>query len=262
MLTILQRQKLGHMDFAHKSAFSAQTSSGRMLSDIIDTMPEIDQKLDPPFMRPQASLRTSKSDRTRAAILNAALEFIWVHPFRDLTVNKLMASTGLSRSAFYQYFRDLHDLMESLLDLLKGEVYVVTDPWFEGVGDPVARLNESLAGLVDVCFRLGPILRAASDASTTDATFERAWVQFIEQFDDAITARIEADQAQGLIPELDARFMAITLNRLDVYTLLRAFGQEPRSKPETVHETLARVWISTLYGNNWLESGSSDLVRI
>jgi len=233
-----------------------------VMSDKIDSMSEIDLILNPPLMSPQATLRSSKSDRTRAAILNAALEFIWVHPFRDLTVNKLMTSTGLSRSAFYQYFQDLHNLMESLLDLLKVEVYVVTDPWFEGIGDPVARLNESLVGLVDVCFRLGPILRAASDASTTDATFERTWIQFIEQFDDAITARLEADQAQGLIPELDARFMAITLNRLDVYTLLRAFGQAPKSKPETVHETLARVWISTLYGNKWLKSKSSDLVRI
>ena len=59
------------------------------------------------------------------------------HPFRDMTVNVLMAPTGLSRSAFYQYFNDLHGLMETLLDMLKDEVYAVTGPWFEGTGDPV-----------------------------------------------------------------------------------------------------------------------------
>ena len=213
-------------------------------------------------MAPKPTPRIGKSERTRAAILDAALEFIWSHPFRDMTVNALMASTGLSRSAFYQYFNDLHDLMESLLDMLKDEVYAVAGPWFEGAGDPVALLNESLTGVVDVCYRLGPILRAADDASATDERFENAWIQFIEQFDDAVTNRIEADQAQGLIPNFDARPLAIALNRLDVYTLSHAFGKRPRSKPEPVREALAQIWISTLYSSEWLENKASNLVRI
>ena len=212
-------------------------------------------------MAPEPTPRIGKSERTRAAILDAALEFIWSHPFRDLTVNTLMSSAGLSRSAYYQYFNDLHDLMESLLEMLKDEVYAVAGPWFEGAGDPVALLNESLTGVVEVCYRLGPILRAADDASATDERFENAWMQFIEQFDESVTNRIEADQAQGLIPNFDARPLAIALNRLDVYTLSQAFGQRPRSKPEPVHEALARIWISTLYGSEWLENKASNLVR-
>lgn len=85
-----------------------------------------------------------------------------------MTVNALMASTGLSRSAFYQYFNGLHDLMEALLDMLKAEVFAVTGPWFTGIGDPVVLLNESLISLVDVCYRLGPIMRAIDDAAATD----------------------------------------------------------------------------------------------
>jgi AcrR family transcriptional regulator len=125
--------------------------------------------------------KIGKSARTRATILNAALDFIWSHPFRDMTVNSLMASTGLSRSAFYQYCKDLHDLMESLLDML--------------------------------------------------------------------------------IPDFDAYPVAEALNRLDVLTLLDAFGQRPRRKPEPVYEALERIWISTLYGSKRLGKGASDLVR-
>ena len=62
--------------------------------------------------------KIGKSERTRAAILNSALDFIWSHPFRDLTVSPLMPSTGVGRSAFYSYFRDLHELMEALLESL------------------------------------------------------------------------------------------------------------------------------------------------
>jgi len=67
---------------------------------------------------PQPVLKIGKSERTRAAILDAALELVWSRPFRDMTVNSLMASTGVSRSAFYQYFKDLHELMKTLLDSL------------------------------------------------------------------------------------------------------------------------------------------------
>jgi len=224
-------------------------------------MSEIKTLSSPLRISPQPTLKIRKSERTRAAILNAGVEFVWSHPFRDLTVNVLMASTGLSRSAFYQYFKDLQDLMESLLDLLKNEVYAVTGPWFEGTGDPVILLNDSLAGLVDVCYRLGPILRAADDAAATDERYEKVWKQFIEQFDDAITTRIKADQEQGLIPNFDARPVAEALNRLDVFTLLDAFGQHPRKQPEPVYAALSRIWISTLYGSEWLGKRSSDLVR-
>ena len=64
-------------------------------------------------MSPQPQPRIGKSERTRAEILNSALEFIWSHPFRDLTVDSLMASTGLSRSAFYPYFKDLHEVIRN-----------------------------------------------------------------------------------------------------------------------------------------------------
>ena len=129
-------------------------------------------------VEPEPVLKIEKSERTRAAILNAGLEFVWTHPFRDMTVNALMAPTGLSRSAFYQYFKDLHDLMETLLEMLRDEVFATTGSWFTGVGDPIVLLNESLAGLVDVCYRLGPILQAADDAATTDEKFDKAWNRF------------------------------------------------------------------------------------
>jgi AcrR family transcriptional regulator len=210
---------------------------------------------------PKPAPKIAKSERTRAAILNAAVDLLWTHPFRDMTVSSLMIPTGAGRSAFYQYFKDLNEVMETLLSMLNEEVLAVTGPWFEGTGDPIALLNDSLASVVDVCYRLGPILRATENAAATDERLEKAWAQFVKQFDDVVTLRIEADQSQGLIPNLDAHTMAIALNRLNVYTFIQAFGQRPRSKTEPVREALARIWISTLYGSEWLGKGSSNLVR-
>ena len=211
-------------------------------------------------VNPQPVLKITESERTRPAILNAALDFLWSHPFRDMTVNAVMASTGARRSAFYQYFGDLHTVMETLLDMVQEEIFDAGAPWLSGVGDPVVLTRETLAGLVRVYYERGPFLRAISDAAATDKRFEEAWREFLSGFDDAVSARIEADQAQGLIPHFDARPVAIALNRLDACTLIEAFGQHPRSQPEPVREALARVWISTLYGVGWLGKGSSDLV--
>ena len=224
-------------------------------------MSEIEKSLSSLRMSPQPTLKIGKAERTRATILNAALDLIWSHPFRDMTVSSLMASTGVSRSAFYQYFNDLHELMETLLDMLQQEIFNVAKPWLEGVGDPVTLLRETVAGLVHVCYQRGPFLRAITDAAVTDPHLENAWLQFLAGFDDTATARIEADQKQALIPDFEARPVAFALNRLNAYTLLQAFGQHPRKQPEPVREALVRIWISTLYGSEWLGNESSDLVR-
>jgi AcrR family transcriptional regulator len=193
-------------------------------------------------------MRIGKSDRTRAAIVDGALEFLWSRPFREMTVRSLMASTGVSRSAFYQYFKDVHDLMETLLHEVEAGILEVAAPWFTGEGDPVEQLREALSGLVRVCYQQGPIIRAVADAAPTDARLEKSWTGLLSRFDDVVAARIEADQQSGLIPEFDARPVAVALNRLDAFTLIHAFGRRPRSQPEPVLESITRIWVSTLYG--------------
>jgi len=210
---------------------------------------------------PQKSSKPSKSDRTRTAILNAALEFVWVKPFHEMTVSSLMASTGVSRSAFYQYFEDLHEVMETLLDLLQEDIFATVAPWLTGVGDPVTLMCETLDGLVNVCYERGPFLKAIFDAATDDDRFEKAWGQFLGGFDDAGCARLKADQEQGLIPDLDPYHIIFALNRLNAYTIIDAFGRHPRKEPGPVRDALTRIWCSTLYGVEYLGKRSSHLIR-
>jgi AcrR family transcriptional regulator len=196
-----------------------------------------------------------KSDRTRLAILEGALELLWSRPFRDLTVAQLMATAGVSRSAFYRYFDDLSALMEALLLGLQDEIFSVASPWFSGEGDPVESLREGLAGQVRVCFEQGPILRAVADAAANDERLERAWADFLTQFDDAVAAQIEAQQAQGIIAAFDARPVAVALNRMDASMLIHAFGRHPRQTPDSVLAALTRVWVSALYPSSITRTG-------
>ena len=194
-----------------------------------------------------------KSERTRRAILDAALDFLWTHPFRDLTIAELASRTETSRATFYQYFADLHDLMDVLLSEMRDDILEAAEPWFEGDGDPASLLRESLSGLVKICYQRGPILRAVVDASASDETLEKSWAKFLARFDDAVAARIAQHQAAGLIPPFAARSVAVALNRLDASLLVEKFGRRPRGNPDDVIEALVRIWISTLYGSEALE---------
>lgn len=193
-----------------------------------------------------------KSGRTRQAILDSALQFLWTHPFRDLTVAGLMANTGASRSAFYQYFSDLHELMEALLEEVGEEIMLVVMPWFEAESNPVPLLKETLVGLVNICYKRGPILRAVTDAAAGDKRLEKAWFAFMDAFDEAATSVIERHQAEGLIADFRAQPVAAALNRMDATMMIDAFGKRPRRSREEVLEALTRIWVSTLYGSNAL----------
>jgi AcrR family transcriptional regulator len=132
-----------------------------------------------------------KSDKTRQAILDAALKYLWTHPYRDLTVNELMAITGSSRSAFYRYYEDLPAMMEHLLNDFKEKIMAATSAWLTGEGDPISLLKDALGNMVEVSYQYGPILRAVLDAAPMNERLEKAWTHFAKDFDDAVTHQIE-----------------------------------------------------------------------
>lgn len=204
-----------------------------------------------------------KSERTRQAILDAATRFVRLRPFRDLTVATLMAGAGLSRSAFYQYFADLHELIELLLSEVEAIMHQTANPWISGEGEPVAALRESLRGVVQTCVDHGPIFRAVAEAAPLDERLERAWSAFMRRWDNAVEARIKVQQRDGLIAKsLNARSVANALNALDASVLIAEFGRRPQGDPAAVLETLSMVWVRTLYGQAFRKSSrtaKSDL---
>ena len=213
------------------------------------------------LVEPEPVLKIGRPERARAEIQNAAVRFLWSRPFREMTVNKLMAQTSLSRAAFYYHFADIHDLMETMLGRLQIDVMAGVSPWLSEEGDPVALLYQSLSAEVELSYTRGPLLKAFSDSAGFDKRMEEAWYGFLDSFDDAVAERISADQEQGLIDPLDARLIATTLNHADAALYIRAFGSKPRRQRGQVLRAIARVWISTLYGRRWVENRASTLYR-
>ena len=179
--------------------------------------------------------------------MDSAVRLFWKRPFRDLTVAELMAGTSLSRPAFYQYFKHLHELIETLLRDVETVLHQTANPWINGEGEPIAALRISLAGVVQSCVEHGPIIRAVAEAAPLDKRLERVWAAFFRRWDEAVEARIKAQQREGLIPRLDARRIAHALNALDAAVLIAEFGRRPQGDPRAALNTLHRIWVGTLY---------------
>ena len=188
-------------------------------------------------------------DQAQQLIRQSTVRFLWEHPFRDLTVAKLMAGTELSRPAFYQYFGDLHGLIESLLGEVEAVMRQTANPWISGEGEPISALRASLGGVVKTCVEHGPIIRAVAEAAPLDERLEQAWSGFMGRWDDAVKTRIEAQQRDGVIARsLDAQRTANALNALNASVLVSEFGRHPQGDPEAVLETTHGIWVGTLYG--------------
>ena len=81
-----------------------------------------------------------------------------------MTVDDVMARTGLSRPSFYEYFRDRSHLIVKLVERLNERDRAVSARWFSDP-DPVEGLQHSVSELVQSYAHHGHLLRALSDAT-------------------------------------------------------------------------------------------------
>jgi len=205
----------------------------------------------------RAPRRRRKPEEAERTILAAGRAFLEEHPFREMTVEEVMIRTGLSRPAFYAYFRDRYDLVTRLLEGVGGLLFVLDWRWLSGEpGRNEAKkvLVEALRAGSQTFLEYGPVLRAIGDAAGYDARVEEVYrYRLIERLVTAVADRISRDVEAGVSPdELDPEETARALVLMTERYLLDAFGRPERrpSRRETekTFVALETVWVRTLYG--------------
>jgi TetR/AcrR family transcriptional regulator, ethionamide resistance regulator len=173
-----------------------------------------------------------------------------------MTVEGIMIRTGLSRPAFYAYFRDRYDLVTRLLEGVGGLLFALDWRWLSGESGDEAR--EVLIGVLragsQTFVEYGPVLRAIADAAGYDARVEQVYrYGLIERLIGAVAGRISRDVEAGLSPaDLEPEETARALVLMTERYLLDAFGR-PEHRPSgeeraAVFATLEGIWVRTLYG--------------
>jgi AcrR family transcriptional regulator len=184
-----------------------------------------------------------------AEILQAAEDFLRERPFRELSVDEVMAATSLSRSSFYVYFRDRHDLLLRLIQEIGDALMQMADRWLTGTGDPRADARDALEGLSSVYAEHGIVMRAIADAARVDPEVEQVYEGLIDRFVVANTAHIAEEIAAGRTPPMDPGETARALVWASEAYLVRTLGSVPPRQPrEQVVDTLSAIWVRVLYG--------------
>jgi AcrR family transcriptional regulator len=199
-------------------------------------------------LQERSKRRRRSPESAEREILAAAEAFLRERPFRDLSVDEVMARTTLSRPSFYVYFRDRHQLAVRLVEGIGAELFEMAERWLQGKGDPRADVRAALEGVVSVYAEHGLVLAAIADAAGHDSDVEATYRGLMERFVDATAEHIAQEISRGGIVPLDAREIARALVWMNERYLQESLGRLPQAPVETVVETLWTVWACTLYG--------------
>jgi AcrR family transcriptional regulator len=164
-----------------------------------------------------------------------------------MTVDDLMARTGLSRPSFYEYFRDRHDLVIKLVERLRDLVYPMSDRWFSGQGDPRKDLKSGFEGLLEVYRQHGHLLRALADAAAQDRQVAEAYNALLSRLIDATARRIRSEIKRGRTDPLNAEETARALILMGERYVASLFAGESEPDIKTGTETLTTIWMRVLY---------------
>ena len=193
----------------------------------------------------RARVREQRQD-TRRQILAAAERQLRERPFREMSVEALMAQTGLTRTAFYRHFDDVTDVVLRVLSEVGGELMEIAVRWSARAGpDLPSPALEALQAIVDFFVRQGPLVRAIAEAASSDEEIEAAYDRSLERFVDLTVEGLDRLVALGRLSVPDTRALARALNLMNQAYLLETFGREP-GDPELALATLQVIWLRTV----------------
>lgn len=178
----------------------------------------------------------------KRAILRAADSFLRRHPFRELSVEALMAETGLTRTSFYRHFDGLGELILELLENAGQELTAIATQWAGAPdGQLLAAAHGSLSQFVGFFARNGPVIAAVAQATSYDGRIEERYRAFRDRF---VQMTAEGFERLGLAHAAD---VALALNLMNERYLLEEFGDGTQpGDPVRALATLEWIWVGAM----------------
>jgi AcrR family transcriptional regulator len=141
----------------------------------------------------RAGPQTAKRAQIQADVLRATEELLaGGSSYADLNIERIATAAGISRTAFYFYFRDKRDLLMRLAGDVTELLYAQGDVWFSGQGDaPEQEIREALTRISELYREHGVLIRAVVEVSTYEEDIAVFWRGLLSRFVDATARRIE-----------------------------------------------------------------------
>jgi TetR/AcrR family transcriptional regulator, ethionamide resistance regulator len=205
--------------------------------------------MEPATSSPPRRIRRRPADATRE-ILDAAAQILTERPFRELSVDDLMARTGMKRSSFYHYFSSVDEVAIALMRRVQGEMMDAAAPWIrpDFDGDPAFATTRGIHAAATIFARHGRVLAAIHEASFHHDTVQQVWRDgVVVEWINAITEQLRVQRAHGHAGVDDPEAVARSLVLMNTAVFVERLGKVPPDNPDTVAGTLAQIWVATLY---------------
>ena len=191
-----------------------------------------------------------KRGQARGMILAATLEVLHDRHFREVTVDDVMATAGLSRTVFYRHFDGLGAAVAALLAQLIGELVeplgAELDTVPEDHADVEKRTRAILDLAVDTYARHGRFLLAIDEAAGHDPQIDHVQRALIDTTTETTAALLGRAMDAGWIARADQHELARALTRMNAVYLLETLGRDPGFDKQLASNTLWHVWRGVL----------------
>ncbi|VVJ19164.1 Uncharacterised protein [Amycolatopsis camponoti] len=203
----------------------------------------------PSVTRPAAGKRQDRRAELERRLFAATEELVAEGAgFTELSVERLAAAAGISRSTFYVHFEDKGDLVRRLATTVLAELRDVSSTWWETAehADP-AGLTEAVTAIVAVYRRRAAAFTIITETAAYDPTVADEVRTLMGSIITATRDAIDRGQAAGVMrPVLPAETAAVLTWMVERagYQLIR--GSEP-ANDENVIQVLTDIIRTTLY---------------
>jgi TetR/AcrR family transcriptional regulator, ethionamide resistance regulator len=192
--------------------------------------------------------QTEKRAAIESAVLRATEELLREgRSYADLRIEEIATRAGISRTAFYFYFRDKRELLMRLTEDVADVLYAEADAWWSGGGDGREDLERALAVVVALYREHGVLLRAVVEASAYDEAVAGFWRALVGRFVEASRRRIEEEQARGAMTGVAAEATAFALTWMTERACYQRLAQGG-DLTDDFQTGLFHIWVAALYG--------------
>ncbi|HEX8083640.1 MAG TPA: helix-turn-helix domain-containing protein [Solirubrobacteraceae bacterium] len=131
--------------------------------------------------------QSEKRAAIEASVLRATEELLSEGAsFAELGIERIATRAGISRTAFYFYFRDKRELLVRLTSSVNEQLLAAAETWWSGSSD----LRSALREIASLYGEHGALLRAVVEVSTYDEEVATFWRGLVGRFADATRERI------------------------------------------------------------------------
>jgi AcrR family transcriptional regulator len=171
--------------------------------------------------------------------------------FDKLSVADILEAAGVSRASFYFYFPSKQAVLADLVREAVSQGQQAARPWTGREQDPISALRSGVTDGARLWRENAGVLMAIVESWGSDEGLRELWLEQMNLFTEAATARIESDPvASGRLGPTQTRAVAASLTWLgERLYYLAAASVPPFDDEEVLVETLITAWTSILYGD-------------